>query len=129
MNNRGIRLHKEHGLNPTIAKCIICGKDKQEIALLGASYNGEAPRSMVIDIEPCPECRKKYLEEAGGILLIEADEYDQQPTGALVVLKEEAFKRIITSAIPPKRIAFIAPEVYNLIIELQEKGEINDNTN
>jgi len=32
----GIRLHKEYGLNPTIIECIICGKEKNEIALLGA---------------------------------------------------------------------------------------------
>jgi hypothetical protein len=54
-----IKLHKEHGLNPTIPICVFCGEDKNEIALLGADYKGEAPMHMAIDNEPCEECQEK----------------------------------------------------------------------
>lgn len=101
-----IRLHPEHGLNPTISQCIVCHKDKNEIVLLGAAYEGQAPMHMVMDIEPCDDCRTKYLKE--GVLLVEVnDEQNKIPTGSIVVLKESAFTRIFNCAIPAKRICFV----------------------
>lgn len=60
-------------------------------------------------IEPCPECREKYLTP-GGVMLVEASGTHEQPepTGSVAVLKEEAFKRIFpTAEVPPKRIALV----------------------
>lgn len=99
-----IQLHKEHGLNPTIAQCILCGEDKNEIALLGNKYKGQAPMHMVIGIEPCDNCKTKYLHN--GVMLVEANER-KNPTGKITVLKDEAFKRIFNTEIPPKKIAFV----------------------
>lgn len=53
-----IRLHPEHGLNPTLCTCFWCGEDTGEIALLGATYNGEAPMHMVLNYEPCAACKE-----------------------------------------------------------------------
>lgn len=58
---RSIPLSPEHGLNPTIPVCFWCGKDKNEIALLGrigGKEDREAPARMVLDYEPCEDCRR-----------------------------------------------------------------------
>lgn len=58
---RSITLSPEHGLNPTIPVCFWCGKDKNEVALLGRIGGREdraAPNRMVLDYEPCEDCRR-----------------------------------------------------------------------
>ena len=111
---KGIRLHKEFGLNPTISTCIVCGKDKNEIALLGAGYKGQAPRHMITGVEPCDNCRKKYLQEGDGVLLLEATG-PKNPTGTLMVIKRSAFERVFNIPVPPGRIALIEQEAYHRI--------------
>ena len=37
MSKGDIKLSKKHGLQPTIPLCPYCGKEKNEIALLGAA--------------------------------------------------------------------------------------------
>lgn len=107
-----MRLHKEHGLNATISKCIICGKDKNEIALLGAGYKGKAPMHMVTSVEPCEACRKKFLDK--GVLLLEGEQTPKGPvpTGKLVVLKNKAFKGMFNTDVPKRKIAFVDKEVF-----------------
>ena len=107
-----IRLHKEHGLNPTLSQCIICGNDTGEIALLGAGYKGEAPMHLITSVEPCTTCRDTHLSK--GVLLVEAnvdwksdDKKSYQPTGKLVVLKDEAFVRCFDKSIPKEKICFV----------------------
>lgn len=101
-----ITLHKEHGLNPTISKCILCGKDKNEIALLGNKYKDEAPMSMVISIEPCDICRNNYLSQ--GVMMVEM-ENKNQPNGNIAVIKDEAFKGIFNQDVPKNKIALCEP--------------------
>lgn len=100
---KSIRLHKEFGLNPTMPICIICQKEKGEIALLGASYKGEAPKNMLLDIEPCDTCREQYLKN--GVLLVESESEKGNPTGNITVIKDSAFKRIFDTALPKGKIA------------------------
>lgn len=102
-----IRLHHEHGLNPTIPVCFLCGKDKNEIALLGAAYKEQAPMHMCIDKEPCDEC--KGLMAQGILLICVQDNTDQSNpyrTGKICVIKEEAAKRLF-STLGNSRAAFI----------------------
>ena len=66
--DKGIRLHKEYGLNPTMPVCFFCGKEKGEIAFLGDRYDGEAPKHMCIDYEPCENCKAIM---AKGVTVIE----------------------------------------------------------
>ena len=66
-----IKLSPKYGVNPTMPVCFFCGKETGEIALLGhiRKYDDdgrtvrgsdiEAPRSMVLNYEPCDECKKK----------------------------------------------------------------------
>jgi hypothetical protein len=123
-----IRLHPKYGLNPTMPLCIVCGKETGEIALLGASYKEEAPRTMVLGIEPCTPCRKEYLKE--GVMLVEADQTygemgkkKQHPTGRIMIIKEEAYKDIFSQDIPPRRIAMCERGVLQ---QLQKDIDEND---
>ncbi|MBN7763711.1 hypothetical protein JYP52_21465 [Nitratireductor aquibiodomus] len=95
-----IRLHREHGLNPTMPVCFWCGEDKGEVALLGSSYKGEAPMKMVLDYVPCEACEQQM---SLGITCMEADEPHKtghppfskgssiSPTGRWVVVNRDAF--------------------------------------
>ena len=103
-NNSSIRLHPKYGVNPTISSCIICGKEKNEIALLGNAYKEQAPMHMVTSIEPCDDCRTKYLTI--GIMLVETNE-QRQPSGNIAVIKTEAFQKIFDVPVPPKHIALV----------------------
>lgn len=59
-----IRLSPKYGVNPTIPVCFWCGKERNEVALLGymgdsSGYEDiEALLHSVIDFEPCDECRR-----------------------------------------------------------------------
>ena len=113
--SNSIPLSPKHGLNPTIPVCAWCGKQKNEIALLGkikTSKRGEdpeAPRYSVLDYEPCDECRSNWNL---GVPVIEAqltrpvpyrppithrDGEDIYPTGRFVVLKTESAERIFNA--------------------------------
>jgi hypothetical protein len=119
-----IRLHPEHGVNPTVSACFFCNKDKNEIALLGAAYKGEAPRRMVLDYIPCDECK---ADMARGIALIECtcspNTPDQPviqeglyPTGKWAVITEDAAWRwfqpeSVVAQVLKHRKAFVEPGV------------------
>lgn len=101
--SNSIKLSPKHGVNPTIPVCFFCGKEKNEIALLGQigdrrkGEDFEAPKNVVLDYEPCEECKKKFAE---GVLLIEVTNSpevigmpiakDAYPTGRYVVVRPEA---------------------------------------
>ena len=71
-----IRLHPKFGLNPTIPTCFWCGKDKNELILLGAAFKEEAPRHMYLDYEPCDTCKDQMKL---GVTLIEANDWGSIP--------------------------------------------------
>lgn len=63
-----IRLSSKHGVNPTIPICFWCGREKNEIALLGKlKGDKEAPRNAIINYEPCDDCAAMFEK---GILVI-----------------------------------------------------------
>lgn len=97
--SKGIKLSPKHGLNATIPVCFFCGKEKNEIALLGKidREDSEAPMKTVLNFEPCDECKEKFAQ---GVLLIEVTKTptyigmpiaeNAYPTGRYVVVKPEA---------------------------------------
>lgn len=77
-----MRLHKEHGLNPTISTCIYCGGDK-EIVLLGAAYKNEAPMKMIFNTIPCDKCKELFEQ---GFLLVMVDKVSNTENNPLEVI-------------------------------------------
>ncbi len=122
MNDGNIRLHPKYGLNPTIPVCIICEKETGEIALLGASYKGEAPKNMVVGIIPCDECKEKYLKN--GVMLVEAEKKygNKMPdiTGKYVVIKNSAFVRLFNQQVPKEKIGLVEVGFLDKIIKKDE---------
>ena len=72
---KNINLSPKHGLNPTIPVCAWCGKEKNEIALMGhiktdkRGEDPEAPMHCVLDYEPCEHCAEQWGQ---GIAVLEA---------------------------------------------------------
>jgi hypothetical protein len=112
MVNR-ITLHPKYGLNPTISQCLICGKDLNEIALLGNHYKEQAPMHMVTSIIPCDECREKY---GYGKPVVDGDCF---------VITDEAFKKLFTCEIPVKKIAYLEEAVFNKIYKDYNKDRLS----
>lgn len=129
--SKKILISEKHGVNPTIPICFWCGKEKNEVALLGKlPGDEEAPMNIIIDYEPCDECREKMKQ---GITFIEASsspkiEKQQSivegiyPSSHFVVLKEEICKDMIKDEemlkqILEKRIAFVDEDVWNQLFE------------
>jgi hypothetical protein len=104
--SESIRLHKEHGLNPTIVTCFFCGKEKNEIALLGSAYKDATPMHMVLNKEPCDEC-KSLMDQGVMLISVRDGEYGDNPyrTGKIAVMKEEVAQRIFKGF--KGRVAFV----------------------
>ena len=136
-----IRLSKEHGVNPSMSICFYCGETK-ELLLLGKLKNDEeAPRKMMIDYEPCEDCKEKFSR---GILIIEAIEepkYEGQPeitknvypSGPHWVVKKQVIQKLIADKdlvedIIEKRAMFVTKETAEEIGLYQQfyDGEANN---
>lgn len=63
-----MRLHPEHGVNPTLGLCFWCGEPNGEVLLVGAAVSGKAPLRAVGSYDPCSGC-KTQMEK--GITLLE----------------------------------------------------------
>ena len=78
-----IKLSPKYGVNPTIPVCFFCGKPKNEVALLGKmggkGEDIEAPMHMVIDYEPCDEC-KANMDMGITIMGVVTKNPDNRPT-------------------------------------------------
>ena len=59
---KSIRISKEHGLNPSIAVCFFCGKDKGIVALGALKGDAKAPQRAMYDYKPCEECAKRMQQ-------------------------------------------------------------------
>jgi len=116
-----LRISKDHGVNPTMPVCIICGEETGEIALLGDHYQGEAPRHMVTDVKPCDKCYKKYLKQ--GVLLVEAEQKGnkQTPTGSVTVIRDEAFMMVFQAEIPDHKVVMVEVGILQMLQEQSEK--------
>lgn len=74
----GLKLSKKYGVNPTIPVCYWCGKEKNQINLMGKVLDKdkneiEMPRKCVMDIEPCDDCMKARNEawKKGAVIIYE----------------------------------------------------------
>lgn len=91
----GITLHPEHGLNPSIEVCMICGEE-MGIALLGNNIKGQAPHHICTG-EICDNCKKTI--DDGGCFIIEVEDGSDQKnpyrTGRYCAIKKEAAKKYL----------------------------------
>lgn len=133
-----ITLSKKHGVNPTIPICFWCGKEKNEIAMLGKLPGDmEAPRSMWIpgDYDPCEECEQNWNK---GIRVIEASNapvlypeqpsyYGAYPTGNNIILEpnkiEVIFKNVDFDKIREKKMCFMDKSAFTKLLYLRENEE------
>ena len=60
--------------------------------------------------DPCDKCRKQYLKD--GVLMMEQ-------TGRLVVLKDEAFKRLFNKPVPKGKVCFVEEGLLDRITSQQ----------
>lgn len=135
-----IRLSKKYGANPTICKCFFCGKDKY-LALLGhlggRGEDLEAPMSCVMDYEPCDKCQTQMSQ---GVALIEASETpamrgmpsikaeggrEVYPTGRLLVVKADAWSRMVEREFHPGDKCFVEPGIISNLTEAT-KQEVDE---
>ena len=105
----GIKVSPKHGLNPTIPVCFWCGKQKNEIALMGRMKGDiEAPKNMVLDYVPCEECQNHM---AMGVAVLEASDHPNTegqppmqkgvyPTSRFVVVTTECADRVFNAYAP-----------------------------
>lgn len=117
--SRSIEVSPKHGVNPTIPVCFFCGKDKNQIALLGRvrerdkrtgravpGSDVEVPSRMVLDYEPCDECAKNMSTGVTLLGVTMTPPTDNRPsitaqggesvypTGSWCVIKPEAAQRM-----------------------------------
>lgn len=120
-----IRLSEKHGVNPMLMTCFWCGENRGDIALLGKlKGDAEAPRHVVLDYEPCDQCKEKMDK---GIMIAEAVEHPANenqipfykgcyPTGNWSVVKEEAVREFLRpevwDSVLKHRACFLDPEGY-----------------
>jgi hypothetical protein len=99
----GVTLHKQHGLNPTLVNCFICG-ETAHIALVGSQSKKifgqeEAPREC-IDGSICDRCQG--VIDNGGVFFIEVKdgETGKNPyrTGSLWGIRREAAEKIVNDS-------------------------------
>lgn len=107
--SKGIKISPKHGLNPTIPVCFWCGKQKNEIALMGCMKDDiEAPKNMVLDYVPCEECQSHM---AMGVAVLEASDHPNTegqppmqkgvyPTSRFVVVTTECADRVFSTYAP-----------------------------
>lgn len=145
-----IKLSPKHGVNPTIPVCFFCGKEKNEVALLGHIHQKDkdgktvrgsdvqAPMHAIIDYVPCDECKANM---GLGVTLIEATNVQPAdnrppiqvnqangtlyPLGGWCVIKPEAMERIVGGIWQQGMKAFVESEVLKMFTEAQtnEKEE------
>lgn len=149
-----IYLDPEHGVNPGMMCCFICGEPKGVIlhgvissrkscalrkAGIAVPPGGEAPRNLVIDKEPCDRCQG-YMGQ--GVILISCREPKEKDdaenpyrTGGWCVVREDLIKRVIQPQelcddILRKRVAFIPDDAWDMLglPRGEQKEETSDDT-
>ena len=72
-----LTLSPEHGVNPSLEKCMACGKDSDTIVMHGRLPKDEKAPQYLAGREPCGECIAKFesYKEKGIVLFAIDDQY------------------------------------------------------
>lgn len=124
----GIPISEKHGVNPCIPICFWCGKEKNEIALLGKLKGDvEAPMHAVINYEPCDDC-KAIMDQ--GVTFAESED-GKTPTGRFFILKKESARTFISRCFHDVDVetimslgrVYLEPEAFNMVCPKRNVGE------
>ena len=116
-----VPVSKKHGVNPTMPICFWCGEETGEIALLGKiKGDKEAPRNLILNRDPCPECVK--LRSQGITIMAVTSESDHTATSQWVVIQEEAIEKMINDPQKQKEVLksrgmYISTELFNKLFK------------
>ena len=112
-----LRLSKEHGLNPSLLVCHICGKDIG-VALLGANCCKKAPYR-ITSMDLCDDCKQKVKE--GNTFILSAKQIPDgiKPTGAYMIVPNDC----LNVPIPPKGICFMEESEFNKLVNNSKQNE------
>ena len=96
----GIRLSKNHGLNPAIPVCFFCFEQKNEIVLPGILKGDvEAPRAAVWDRDPCDRCGE--VMKTACLLLEGTSDKLEDRTGRMWGIKDRSIKELFSGLKTP----------------------------
>lgn len=117
-----IQVSPKYGVNPMIPRCFFCGKDKNEILLLGKlKDDAEAPHGQIVDEVPCEQCAD-YM--AQGVIFIEVrdnelDRKNPYRMGGWAVVREEAIPRMLDANsardVLKSRVCFIEASAWEML--------------
>ena len=113
-----LKLSKEHGLNPSLLVCPLCGNDVG-IALLGANGGKKAPYQMT-SIELCNDCKQKVKEGNTFILSAKQTPDGIKPTGIYMLIPNDCLNILI----PTKGICFMEESEFNKLVNNSKKIKI-----
>lgn len=145
-----VKLSPKHGVNPTIPICFWCGKEKNEVALLGQinKEDTEAPRRVIMDYEPCEKCKELF---SMGIHIIGVstepitetmfpivndENITLYPTGSMFVSSEEWVTNFLTAnnqqpmldSVLSNKVLMLPDTIVTEIIEDSKADEMNIET-
>lgn len=124
--SKGIKLSPKHGLNPSQVICVFCGETK-ELAIMGKlKGDAKAPTKVIVDYEPCPECKKKMDQGVTLMEVTQTEPADHRPpireglwlTGRWCVMAHDAAKDIFNT---DSKIVMLGPKVYSEIVKIYTK--------
>jgi hypothetical protein len=136
-----IALSAKHGVNPSVQRCFWCGKSVgvalfgrlpvhrakemfgEEFAKNPVGGEVEAPREVILDMEPCEGC-EVWAHSKEGIFVVQAEDGESgpKPTGTFLCVKEDAVKswldhgELLDSALK-HRIVFMTVSDYDEIFK------------
>ena len=125
-----IYLHEEHGVNPAIYQCYLCGEDiglilpgarvqKFKDAGLADSTGKMNMHIGCLDMEPCDKC--KSIMKQGVIFISTRDDDQEYRTGGWCVVKKAAVREIgiqppeLLESILNQGVCFIGDSAYDAI--------------
>ena len=94
MSKGSIKLSPKHGVNPSVTRCVCCGKD-YGVALLGKlKGDAEAPRDVAMGL--CDDCQKVIDQKGLMVIEVRDGESGKNPyrTGRIVGISKEAKERM-----------------------------------
>lgn len=133
----GVTLSKEHGVNPAVSFCPVCGKDMDVVLFGRLPGDKEAPRK-VPSTDPCSECKEEIesYKNLGVTFIVIHDEfhkYKDKPNvspwqffHSLSVLKREAADEITSGFTKDKDVVFTDLSAAKKVGIVKEDGSLKN---